>query len=69
MQHGFSLAGADRAGDLGGVPDIDPEAPAHEALMPGGEVVHDDRPIAGAMQRLAGMRPDIAGATGNENRT
>ena len=42
-------------------------SPAHEALVAGGEVVVDERRVSSFGESLAGMRPDIAGAAGDEN--
>ena len=46
---------------------LDELAVADGFAMPGHEVVEDDDPIAGAVQRLAGMAADVAGASGDQN--
>jgi hypothetical protein len=71
VEHGFDLIASNRMTDGVIVPDIarDEGPPAHEAFMPGGKIVQDDRRVARAVERLAGMRTDIARTTGDEDGT
>jgi hypothetical protein len=60
---------ADRRAQRHGIVDVaaDQGSPLHGPGMPGVQIVVDDRQVAGARERLARMRADIAGAPRHQN--
>ena len=70
MHHGNRLVTLDRRVELSSVGDVADfeRGPFHRPLMTMKEVVIDHREETARGQSLAGMRPDIAGTAGDEDR-
>src|ERR1700687_4513783 len=69
MQYRVDLMRAKRCGNRGRVFDVgfDQWTPADKAIMPGGQIIYDDRKITCSAQGLAGMCADIASAASDED--
>src|SRR5215467_6789380 len=69
MKHSFDLVGTNGVTKRVDVSDVGVNEwpPAHKALMPGGKIIKHHRRIARSVERLAGMRSHVTGATGHQN--
>ncbi len=69
VHHRLDPVSADRRPDCAGIQDVsfDQLAVAHRLTVAGAEVVVDDRLVAAARERLAGVAADVAGAAGYEH--